>query len=877
MIGSFLSRESLMSDFDPYLKWLGIRDPQRPPNHYRLLGLDLFESDPEVVSMAADRQMAHIRTFQIGQNGEVSQRILNELAEARRCLLDDQKRAAYDQSLREAAESADLVPPQFTQAEEHTQPPPLATSVVEADPTPRDGLQSAQLTQRPRRPFSGLAQIIGIVGGGLAAVAVSAWLIQSGWLFRITGIENPKDADRTALLDTTGSETNDNSDRGPATADSIDTDSSQTDSGLANDSDTGQKEDTLPIPVASGVTTDNVAGSPSASANITPPWEEARWPSIPDSLLTPKDDFDRLLQPTRKAIGIRDFDKARQEWLNVESESKKRHPRFDLGKRIEELRSFWDAIHAEALNLIPGDELIFRGQSVEVISKTDQGVLLAMKDKRDETRFFETNRESLDRDLAAAIANKNALYEPPVIGRYLALDFVHEKTVLTREPNAAFAGMEPTTDTPDVSSNDLSEPDSMSTTTEDVIEPTSKLAIPESAAIVEARRSVKRLFDDGYRRNSTRAIKLDAATQMLERAKTVDGKNSANKFVLLSEAASMAESVGDARTGMTALNLLNDQFEVDFWELITGLMNNVKKNLTTQRQAEDAVSVMRQLAIRAIQEKRYKEANELATTCTTVAEKVEDLSIYNDSMNLKAETKEIARMESRVRKARKDLKTNPDNPKAHEELGNFLCLVEGDYEQGLKHWVNSGKKQLVEVAELERQSAETDEVVNEVEIADAWYELGIDKKTYKDLKLMLRARHWYQQASNQSGTASSSEFDDRINELDELLKRLPSVYDPQNNQDYLRTFYRTSWRFNAGFTVRFSLAGTVRITSKGRNRTLSWEQTENNEFRVVNRSDNTTVIFRPRTSGQSVAFEKIDNQTGSIVLSGVGYPVNQGR
>ncbi len=40
--------------FDPYLEWLGIRDEQRPPNHYRLLGVEPFENDPKVIASAAD-------------------------------------------------------------------------------------------------------------------------------------------------------------------------------------------------------------------------------------------------------------------------------------------------------------------------------------------------------------------------------------------------------------------------------------------------------------------------------------------------------------------------------------------------------------------------------------------------------------------------------------------------------------------------------------------------------------------------------------------------------------------------------------------------------------------------------------------------------
>jgi len=85
--------------FDPYRKWLGIAQEEQPPHHYRLLGINLFENDPDVIDSAADRQMAHVRTFQTGQHSEESQKILNELAAARVCLLDSDKKAAYDAEL----------------------------------------------------------------------------------------------------------------------------------------------------------------------------------------------------------------------------------------------------------------------------------------------------------------------------------------------------------------------------------------------------------------------------------------------------------------------------------------------------------------------------------------------------------------------------------------------------------------------------------------------------------------------------------------------------------------------------------------------------------------------------------------------------------
>jgi hypothetical protein len=90
----------MSGSFDGYHVWLGIPPSEQPPNHYRLLGIAAFETDPDVIDHAADRQMAHVRTFQAGKNGAASQQILNTLAAARICLLNADKKKAYDEQLR---------------------------------------------------------------------------------------------------------------------------------------------------------------------------------------------------------------------------------------------------------------------------------------------------------------------------------------------------------------------------------------------------------------------------------------------------------------------------------------------------------------------------------------------------------------------------------------------------------------------------------------------------------------------------------------------------------------------------------------------------------------------------------------------------------
>jgi hypothetical protein len=135
-----------MPDFDPYHKWLGIQPEEQPANYYRLLGLVLFEDDPDAIASAADQRMVHIRSFQGGKHANLSQKILNEIAAARICLLNSSKKAAYDQRLRGQLPP----PPPIAKAAEHDQKPPLQLpplSIVE--PVEYEKQFSSQLPPPP--------------------------------------------------------------------------------------------------------------------------------------------------------------------------------------------------------------------------------------------------------------------------------------------------------------------------------------------------------------------------------------------------------------------------------------------------------------------------------------------------------------------------------------------------------------------------------------------------------------------------------------------------------------------------------------------------------------------------------------------------------
>ncbi|WP_254510740.1 hypothetical protein [Anatilimnocola floriformis] len=104
-------------EFDPYRIWLSIPKAEQPPNHYRLLGVPLFEADPRVIEEAADRQIAHLKTKQTSAHVAHSQALLNEVSAAVAVLLDPSARERYDAKLRAAtAPKPAAAKPQMPQA-----------------------------------------------------------------------------------------------------------------------------------------------------------------------------------------------------------------------------------------------------------------------------------------------------------------------------------------------------------------------------------------------------------------------------------------------------------------------------------------------------------------------------------------------------------------------------------------------------------------------------------------------------------------------------------------------------------------------------------------------------------------------------------------
>ena len=178
--------------FDPYRKWLGIPAEEQPPNHYRLLGIGLFENDQDVIKSAVVQRSAYVRNFQSGKHAEDATRILNDIGAADACLTNPAKRGPYDADLkRKIAQSK-------AAATAKAQPAPASRPLFDpaleqlaAAPALPNWAQMA-----PRQKSWATWQVAAIGGGAVVVVLLAVVLIM-----QVVGGDEPLPVAAAAPLD----------------------------------------------------------------------------------------------------------------------------------------------------------------------------------------------------------------------------------------------------------------------------------------------------------------------------------------------------------------------------------------------------------------------------------------------------------------------------------------------------------------------------------------------------------------------------------------------------------------------------------------------------------------------------------------------------
>src|SRR5262245_40437851 len=154
--------------FDAYHVWLGIPPEEQPPHHYRLLGLQLFESNPDAISNALDQRRTHLRSLQVGKRAALSQQLLNEVSAAGVCLLDNATKKSYDAQLKTKLQAARA---HASQAARKAAALPVARPLPAASPPPQTPVDATAMLPPAASPA--MPTPAGVESGGPAAIRFS--------------------------------------------------------------------------------------------------------------------------------------------------------------------------------------------------------------------------------------------------------------------------------------------------------------------------------------------------------------------------------------------------------------------------------------------------------------------------------------------------------------------------------------------------------------------------------------------------------------------------------------------------------------------------------------------------------------------------------
>ena len=243
-------------------------------------------------------------------------------------------------------------------------------------------------------------------------------------------------------------------------------------------------------------------------------------------------------------------------------------------------------------------------------------------------------------------------------------------------------------------------------------------AVPDAAALAEARKNVSEIFRDDLKKAKTPVGKQDLAKKMLGVAK--ETSNPAQRFALLEEVRKLAEEVKDAPLAASALDAQAADFEIDALAEKVKLLEKLSGGTLTPRQRSELISAAMSFGDAALAAGKTESLPALIGV-------LRSLSAKNTTPELKTEAQafidSLAQRQKQaeaLRQAEQKLAVSPDDPEVNLVVGLQMYFVRKD-NHGLT-LVAKGSNPKLAVAAKVRLAIIPQAKASTTEEADAWYD-----------------------------------------------------------------------------------------------------------------------------------------------------------
>ncbi|MCA9269200.1 MAG: hypothetical protein KDA41_12050, partial [Planctomycetales bacterium] len=713
--------------FNPYLKWLGIPLKDQPPTHYRLLGVEVFESDPDIIERAADRQMVYLRSLHGGEHAKLAEALLNEIARAKVCLLCPERKAQYDQQLRATPRRRPTAPLKQAVLMDGELPPFQSEVVLPANTAASAGLStaSAAVAAGPRR--SGSAQVhsamsrqLFLVLMGAGATAAIGLLMLGGAFIFLRGASRENSLAENSHVEAIDS---------PHPSDQGGSDI------VTHDVENAASASSTPAnPDNEAIAADNsVASNVGASRTELPSAERPPLPPPPPPPTIEKKEYAYAVVAGPTFIGIL------QSGVMLVQSRAERAVKVDA--RLERLQF--------ARAYLPQTRSLQFGQ-------TRPGLMylaLAPDEARRAAEAFEAEGWKLtDIELSVSGADGSlvnwGVFEVPAESRNIKLSwsdtgtppvFIAERILRPTRPLTDVASIGPPIQ---VASSIPPNGPSPAPDNGGLLVPSSgdvvkKTPVPSRDAQQPVREQLATLFELAKLQEPQE--KRSAAAKILASARSSTG-DPTERYVMLATGAQLAADGGDLRSALQSVDIIEESFNGD-----ASAMRLYLASLFVKAKAPTALKGQQLVLIVPVMDEglrcdHYDEVESLVRELLAAGLRHAELGARRKA------AVELREKYRRMTAAKSKLEQDPADGPANSVVGEFLALYKLKWSDALPYLAKGGDASMAAAAKLDL--ADPDAASDQLAVANSWFELGQlrDAEPQEQGAMLARAQTYYSQA-----------------------------------------------------------------------------------------------------------------------------------
>ena len=295
--------------------------------------------------------------------------------------------------------------------------------------------------------------------------------------------------------------------------------------------------------------------------------------------------------------------------------------------------------------------------------------------------------------------------------------------------------------------------------------PVKRRPVPDAAALRESEKLIRDLFKEEYAKK-TGPDKVALARKLMELAdQTKD--DPPGRFVLLREARDLAIGGGNLTLAFAATDEAVREFDIDGAALKGAALVAIGQTLMAPDEIKSAAVRILKYVDEAVAAEDFEAATKAAAAVAAMARRAKDIPLLSKA---DAKVKELDEWKSRVeklKKANEALAKNPNDPEACLAVGQYQCVVRGDWASGLPLLAKGSNPVLKGLAQ--KDLAAPGEPAAQVALGDEWWDAG-ETALGKD-ECRIRAAYWYRQAVPRLAGFTKTKVEKRLAEIEELKKK----------------------------------------------------------------------------------------------------------